>query len=68
MAHHKHHLQGKKIDPPTIDAETSLIDLIDLFDLIDHTFNAYNAGRFCEARHLGVCAVDREGLGFIEIR
>ena len=46
MAHRKHLLGGKKIDPPPIGPDTSLIDLIDL------TFNAYNAARFREGCHL----------------
>ena len=46
MPHRKHLLGGKKIDPPPIGPDTSLIDLIDL------TFNAYNAARFREGCHL----------------
>lgn len=46
MAHDKPHLKGKKIDPPPIDAEMSLVDLI------DQTFNAFNAARFREGCQL----------------
>jgi len=46
MAHGKHFLHGKNIDPPPIEPGVSLVDLI------DHTFNAYNAARFREACHL----------------
>jgi deoxyhypusine synthase len=41
-------LHGQKIEPPPIDANTSIVDLI------DKTFNAYNAARFREACHLFV--------------
>ena len=46
MAHDNLYLYGKKIDPPPIDVEMSLVDLI------DQTFNAYNAARFREGCHL----------------
>ncbi len=46
MAHDKHFLKGKNIDPPPIGPDISLVDLI------DQTFNAYNAARFREACHL----------------
>jgi deoxyhypusine synthase len=46
MSKHKHMLQGRKIDPPAIDAD------IELVDIIDKTFNAYNAARFREACQL----------------
>src|SRR5262245_38924121 len=39
-------LHGQRIEPPAIDANTSIVDLI------DKTFNAYNAARFREACHL----------------
>src|SRR5678809_343008 len=41
-------LHGQRIEPPAIDANTSIVDLI------DKTFNAYNAARFREACHLFV--------------
>src|SRR5436190_15497600 len=41
-------LRGQPIEPPAIDANTSIVDLIDT------TFNAYNAARFREACHLFV--------------
>ena len=41
-------LHGQKIEPPPIDANTTIVDLI------DKTFNAYNAARFREACHLFV--------------
>lgn len=46
MAHDKHFLHGKKIDPPPIRPNVALVDLI------DQTFNAYNAARFREGCHL----------------
>ena len=46
MAHNKHFLHGKNIDPPQIEPGTSIVDLV------DETFNAYNAARFREACHL----------------
>jgi deoxyhypusine synthase len=39
-------LHGQRIEPPAINADTSIVDLI------DQTFNAYNAARFREACHL----------------
>ena len=48
MAQKSRFLHGQKIEPPPIDANTSIVDLI------DKTFNAYNAGRFREACHLFV--------------
>jgi deoxyhypusine synthase len=41
-------LHGKKIEPPAIDANITIVDLV------DKTFNAYNAARFREACHLFV--------------
>jgi deoxyhypusine synthase len=41
-------LHGQRIEPPAIDANTSIVDLV------DKTFNAYNAARFREACHLFV--------------
>jgi deoxyhypusine synthase len=46
VAHKKHFLHGKSIDPPPIGPSMSLVDLV------DQTFNAYNAARFREACHL----------------
>ena len=48
MTHDHNFLGGKRIDPPQIRADMSLVDLI------DQTFNAYNAARFREACHLFV--------------
>ena len=48
MAQKSRFLHGQKIEPPPIDANTSIVDLI------DKTFNAYNAARFREACHLFV--------------
>lgn len=48
MAHSRHSLQGKPIDPPPIGPGISVVDLI------DQTFNAYNAARFREGCHLFV--------------
>ena len=46
MDHKSELLRGKRIDPPAIRPNISLVDLI------DQTFNAYNAARFREACHL----------------
>jgi deoxyhypusine synthase len=48
LAQKSRFLHGQKIEPPPIDANTSIVDLI------DKTFNAYNAARFREACHLFV--------------
>jgi deoxyhypusine synthase len=48
LAQKSRFLHGQKIEPPPIDANTSIVDLI------DQTFNAYNAARFREACHLFV--------------
>ena len=46
MSNKSRFLRGQRIEPPPIDANTSIVDLI------DRTFNAYNAARFREACHL----------------
>jgi deoxyhypusine synthase len=46
MSNKSRFLHGQRIEPPAIDANTSIVDLI------DKTFNAYNAARFREACHL----------------
>ena len=46
MSQKSRFLHGQSIEPPAIDANTTIVDLV------DRTFNAYNAARFREACHL----------------